>query len=136
MLINLSGIYFLNFRVIMFWSLSPNFYLWGKFYPQKWAYFDNFQLKCLILAKFTPVMTFLNKIYVNKPGWNNVFKFLENKFFDLVPQILSYDVILAQEMTQFLPFSKKTYFNKVVPVMTFLTKVMLINLNEIIFPNI
>ena len=54
------------------------------------------------------------------------------KIFRPTPK-LTYDVILALKMTQFS--QKMTNFDHIDPINDIFTKVMLINLTEIIFPN-
>jgi len=77
------------------------------FFSPKMTYFDQIY----------PINGIFHQIYVNKPDWNNFSKLLAKIFFDHIPQILIYDVILAPKMTQFWPFSPKmTYFDQIDPI--------------------
>ena len=69
-------------------------------------------------------MTYFDQIYasndifdqisIHKLDRNNFYKLLGKKLFDHLPQILTYDVIFAPKMTQFLQFSPKmTYFAQI-----------------------
>ena len=83
-----------------------------------------------------PINDIFDQSYANKPDWKNFYKFLVKHFFDRFPQIWTYGVIFTPKMSQFWPFSPKmTYFDQMTPLMTFLTKVMSINLIDIMFPN-
>ena len=55
----------------------------------------------IYFAQIDPIIDIFDHIYVHKTDSNNFYQFLEEKFFDPFPQILTCDVILAPKMAQF-----------------------------------
>ena len=81
-----------------------------------------------------PINDTVDQSYDYKPDWNNFWDSLKKTTYSSQRKILTYYVILAQKLLNFYHFHQKLpILTKLIPLMTLLTTVMLINLTEIIF---
>ena len=131
-----SGKFFPNFWRKMFLTTFPKFWLMTSFWPQKWGIFTNFHQKWPILAKLTPLMTFLVKFIHGDPPGIIFPNFWRKIFLTTFPKFWLMTSFWPQKWAIFTNFHQKwPILTKLTPLMTFLTKFMSINLTYIMFSN-
>ena len=130
------GIIFQIYEWKKFWTTFPKFWHMTSFLPPKWGNLGYFHLKWPILTKFTPLMTCLPTFISINLMEIILETFREKIISKLSPNLVIWRNFGPQNDPILSIFTRKWHILfKITPLMTFLTRLLSINLPEIIFRN-